>query len=278
MNEIVVINDGSIEAFSVAVFALKLAKANNANILLANVVKQSEIKAKGLMQLASTGRYLKDEYHGEDKEDSLKDYLNDLALSLGFVINITELDASRFDENKLCDYINARQVSLAIKPVSNMGYIKTNRLNIQKILNKIQCPALFIPPAAEINMPQRMVYLTDLRYCQQRIIEYLQKFNNNNSSILLAHICENGLVDLDKNYATTLFGDIANNIANKLGLVFAHIRQRDMVKSVDVLVNTMKADMLICVKRQLNNEEQIWNKITTRLPDFITVPLLVFPY
>lgn len=276
MNEIIVINDDSTEALNAAVFAAKLAKAVDANIVLANVVRQRQTSNK--MQLGRVNAQLSDVDVLDGPPEDLKDYLTDLiSCWLGFQPAVTYLDVSGLDEWELAKYINSRKVHVVVEALNNSSTIMPQRIDVIRLLNNISCPALLVPPGKEINLPEKAIYLTDLRYCQQHIIGYLRKLGKNKVSILLAHACEKGLVDLHQSYADQLFDEVANLTGDISGLFYASIKQKDIAGAIDGLIDIMNADMLVCVKRQFQ-AEYLDKKWTNSLPNFLTIPMLVFPF
>jgi hypothetical protein len=60
-------------------------------------------------------------------------------------------------------------------------------------------------------------------------------------------------------------------------LFFSHIKEKNIEQAVDTIINTMQADMLVCINRKFHFELLLGKYILAALPDHITVPLLVFP-
>jgi nucleotide-binding universal stress UspA family protein len=50
-----------------------------------------------------------------------------------------------------------------------------------------------------------------------------------------------------------------------------------MARTVDVLINGMDADLLVCMHHQSHFEQLFGANIPSVMPEHITVPVLVFP-
>lgn len=182
---------------------------------------------------------------------------------------IKMIDASRFNENTLAVHICQNGYAMVI------SYPDTGRLNLQMVINQINCPVMLLPDNLAISEIKRIVYLTDLRYCQQQVINYLDKFKR--SSVLLAHICEQGLPDLVPDYGNQLFMDTIRHHISSPELFYSHIKEDSAEKMVDTLISTMRTDMLVCLNRRFHFQRLLGEQVPKHLPEHISVPILVFP-
>jgi len=173
------------------------------------------------------------------------------------------------NENTLAAHIRQKGYAMVISQSGIEG------LNLQTVLNQISCPLMLMPHNLTISEISRMVYLTDLRFCQQQVLTYLEKFKR--SSMLLAHICEPGLPDLVPSYASELFADTVGRHVSRPELFFSHIKERNLEKMLDTLISTMRTDMLVCLNRRSQFQRILGEYIPKHLPDCISVPLLIFP-
>jgi len=149
------------------------------------------------------------------------------------------------------------------------------QFDLQALLNRLSCPLLVLPDRIADTEIKRMVYLTDLRYAQTQVISSLTKFSH--TSLLLAHICEQGLPDISTPYDKTLFNDTFGYFRKAQELLFTHIRETNIEKSVDTLINTMCADLLVCTNRRSHFSKLLGDRLPVRLPAYISVPVLIFP-
>jgi hypothetical protein len=152
-------------------------------------------------------------------------------------------------------------------------------INIQSVLNHVRCPLLLVPEKSQVKGFEQIVYIADLRYCRTQIVRYLAELAlPYQANILIDHLSAKGLPDIEEQYALKVFDDeIAAKVDYKR-LLFNNIRERDLIRAVDVMINGMHADLLVVVNHRYHFEEILGGYITHELPVHITIPLLIFPY
>lgn len=275
MEDIIVINDDSQEAAHAAEFALHLAQKLNKNLLVANLTKTAEQTADVRVAITSTGI---DIFEDDHAENNLSEHLNLLnSLYAGFHPAIKMVDAYGLSENEVVAFINRNQVHMIVQGASSLP-IKTSGLNIQSVLNRVRCPLMIVPVNYTFEAFERIAYLTDLRYCQAQIINYLAKLNQpNKPAITIAHLCNEGLPELDQAYANDLFARGISTQVNASGLYFNLIREKNMPTTIDVMSNGLESDLLVCTNRQFHFEELLGQQISAALPGHVDIPVLVFP-
>jgi len=249
MNNILILTDQQ-AGTDILAFASQLATQNERELIVAETAKRQQAR-KLSKTLVPAGRQMLP----EKEEEWLTGHK---------VINI-----SAFTTNEIAQYIYQEAYDLVIVKPGEL------QLDLQGLSNRLPCPLMILPgrvPSADIK---RMVYLTDLRYAQTQVIRSVAKFNN--ASLLLAHICEQGLPDLDQSYGTALFNDAFGYLRKSQELLFTHIRETDMKKSVDTLINTMCADLLVCSNRRFHFNKLLGDRLPKHLPAYISVPLMIFP-
>jgi len=137
---------------------------------------------------------------------------------------------------------------------------------------------LLIPEKFEYKAFEKIVYATDLRFCRHEIIVFLTQLAKPlNASILVANISAKGLPYMEDNYANTVFKDTVINRANQEHIFFSNVRERDISRALDVLVNGMNADLLVLVNNKFHFNELIGRNTPYTVPENIHVPLLIFP-
>jgi hypothetical protein len=276
MSEILIINDGSSGARAAADYACLLALASQKNLLLAHT-RTTGIKVNDHMLVTVQDGALDDE-PAEDPVHGIEHYLaSHLGHEKGFRPQFKSVDFSGFSEGDLAAYVNRNDVYLVVHAVSADQAHGSHRLDIQGLINKVRCPVALVPAGCPLHAPGRMVYLTDLRYCQPRIVNVLQQLNRQSSSLHVAHICLEGLVDLAAGYAAELFRKLLRHNDGSDRLSFTHIKERDVKRAADIIINTLGADLLVCINRQFHFQELFGQKITAALPECISIPVLVFP-
>lgn len=143
---------------------------------------------------------------------------------------------------------------------------------------KSGCPVLLVPEQFPYKAFEKIVYATDLRYCRQGIIRFLSKLAINfNASVLIANIAARGLPFMEHSYALDVFKDTIDHPASHDHFYFNNIRERDIPKAIDVLVNDMDTDLLVLVNHKYHFNELFGAVRPYVLPDYIRIPVLIFP-
>lgn len=247
-------------------FAHQFATQNGKNLVLAHIDNSEPIR---LLSTEPVVHY----YNAQHKQsaDKTRLYANiSPRYNTGHLQPpLKTIDASHFNESTLAAHIYKKSYAMVISQPGVGG------LNLQTVLNQINCPLMLLPPNLTILEIKRMVYLTDLRFCQQQVLSYLDKFKR--SSMLLAHICESGLPDLIPSYGNELFADTVGRHMSRPELFFSHIKESNPEKMIDTLISTMRTDMLVCLNRRSHFQRILGEYIPKCLPNYISVPLLVFP-
>jgi len=231
MQEIILINDHSDGFMRLTEYANNLATAYSRNVV---VLKREEVTEKKANQvLVKSGL-------GDDS---------------AFEAPTAYLDV---DSKNLIACIKAKQPWLVMVP---------RRLYEQNLLNHVQCPVLIFPEDTEAKTPERIAYLTDLRYAQVPVLHYLSRLDSGQENIILAHRCAAGLPELDKSYAIDLFNAICRQ-APCSRIFFSQMAGGNMCDVIDRVVNGIDADMLVCVNRHFYFNE---------IMNCLSVPTLIFP-
>jgi hypothetical protein len=247
-------------------FAYQFALQNGKDIIEAQINKPRPVSSFKLQPVNFQSG--KRQRHQSESFEPDSEIFNDLD-SDAYLPRLKTVDASRFRERELAEYIRREDCSMVVASTKNCP------LNLQTVLNQISCPVMLLPDDVVARPIKRIVYLTDLRYCQQPVVSQLAKFKD--ASVLLAHICQQGLPDLTTDYGKELFVDSFGRYCNSCELFFSQINETNFERVVDTLVNTMGADMLVCVNRMYHFQQLLGDKLPKRLPGHISVPLLVFP-
>jgi hypothetical protein len=276
MKTILVINDNSLESAHAAKFALFMGQKMHADVLLANceniTAKVFERTVHGAM-FKNTGIITADHDLKADLT-LLNSFLH------GFRPMIREIDVSDFDEQTIAALIYKNNIWLIVKGFTEISInaLQQKQINIDTILRRICCPVLFIPYQWSIKRIERLVYITDLRYCRKEIVRFMAELSAAyNAGMSVAHVCATELVDMDESYAQAVFKEDICNYTGYKKIYFNHIKEVDLTKTLDVMINGLHNDMLVLVNRRFHFKSIIGKQITNSLPDYITIPLLLFP-
>lgn len=270
MRSILVMNDGTIQAVHAAKFAFNIAYMMHTALLLANTVP---LKKTSQQVLAGTNieqptYQLDDVIHLAINTSKLED----------FQAPVSEIDISELNEAALIQTIREQDILMVVKCMPDTSADK-NKLNMNAVLNRITCPLLLVPENWEIKKIERLVYIADLRFCRNMIVSYLAALARPSEATLsIAHLSAKGIPDMEENYARAVFKDQVADHLNYKNLHFNNIKEKDLKKALDVIINGLHNDILALVNHRFHFEEILGRYITDVLPENITVPLLIFPY
>lgn len=277
MRSIVVINDNSQYAKHAASVALIIAQKNKANLLLANLMAHNEIAQvdAGIVH-AYSHYYESDESNAIDLVTYLK---MQQGTGGGYKPEIANLDAVNLNENELADLLNKHNAWMVLH---GCGYNETNDislLNPYLLLNVIKCPLMFVPPTCSPQGFERIVYMTDLRYCRSSVVRYLSEFARPYmSQLLLGHLSASGLPDMALDYALSFFKETLGSVINYNQLAFSNIKERKVEKAFDVLIQGMGTDMLVLMNHQYHFKEVLGRSISSNQLPYTSIPVMVFPF
>jgi hypothetical protein len=215
----------------------------------------------------------------DETPETVGGHLNCLNTGTDFHPGINSLDASRFGEREMIAYVNFHKPCLIVHGVTAGVENKDSgsRINMKSVLNRIQCPVLLVPESAPVKKIERIVYLADLRYAQTPVINYLAKWRVEDESVIVAHICKNGLSELDKSYADHLFSkELIRKVVCK-NLFFSNLSEKNFSDTIDEVVHGMEADMLVCLNHSYHFIQIFGSLAELKTREYIAVPVLVFP-
>src|SRR6185312_9154504 len=141
MRTILVFNDNSSEAANASEFAVNIAQKVKADILILNLLKQGEkvpvqISAKHENTLVENAT-----------NTGLPGYLYSLSKNNGFKPVISDIDASEFTVENICELVIRKDIWLMVKGLESVHVTHSAliQINVQSILNRVACPLLLIP-------------------------------------------------------------------------------------------------------------------------------------
>jgi len=192
---------------------------------------------------------------------------------VGFIENI------QFVSDNVAAIVRKFNIGLLIKGIpeneKQEPVIESDVLNCSA---RSGCPVLLVPEQFTYKTFEKIVYATDLRYCRQGVIRFLSKLAITfNASVLIANIAAKGLPFMENNYALDVFKDTIAHPASHDHFYFNNIMERNTPKAIDVLVNDMGTDLLVLVNHRYHFNELFGPVGPYVLPDYIRIPVLVFP-
>ncbi|MFI5159787.1 MAG: hypothetical protein ACHQHN_00850 [Sphingobacteriales bacterium] len=278
MKNILIFNDNSPEAEHAMELASFIAGKANVSLYVWNTFEdKQEAIAADLIALDSNENPAKQPGSGrrsENEKPGLITYTHS-----GLKPNLVVIEDVVFDSNHVLSLVQKFNIGLLIKGIA--GNRDHNSFIERSILNcstKSGCPILLIPQGFRRKNIEKIVYTTDLRFCRQDIVRFLSKLAVAlNASVLIANIAAKGLPYMDNKYALNIFEDVIVDRSNCDHIYFSNIRERDVSKTLDILINDMKNDLLVLVNHKYHFNEILGRDVPYTLPEFIQVPILIFP-
>nr|WP_294943395.1 universal stress protein [uncultured Mucilaginibacter sp.] len=267
MKKLLVINDNSPAANHALRFALKIAEIFGSTVTVANTVK-THVKQHSI-PLVAVGRA----HNTLPYKDS---FVKLKSTPVKTKVPVSYLDISDLGAEQVIELINRCQISLIIKGMDHLAVQRST--NINGILNRVRCPLMLIPLGWQLKVFKRLTYLADLRYCRVEIIKFLFELAKPfHANLCIANVPAKGLPYMDDAYAKSVF-DEKVRFVDYDAIQLNHIRERDLQKIMDVMVNGLDNDLFAVVNHRFHFEQIMGRRITNVLPAGITIPLLIFPY
>jgi hypothetical protein len=272
MKTILVINDYSAGAANAMKMAVGIAQKLKADILVADTVFRSKQQSiKRLQTIGTDGLY---------NEDEAELSLFKATLTGDYGPAVSSIDASEFNEEEFARLIIKNNIWMLVKSIAaDAPETRLNpQLNVQRVLNRVACPLLLVPENYKVHDFERITYLADLRYCRLQVVKFLAEMARPyNAHLQVANLAAKGMPEMEQNYATAFFNEVVGAHIHYDNLFLNNVRERDLEKAVDVMVNTLHTDLLVLVNHRFHFEEIFGRYLPEALPKHITIPLLIFP-
>ena len=277
MKNILIFNDFSPEAEHATELALLIAGKTNANLYIWNTYdKYENTVAK---ELAAA--------HGNDEETEISADNTSWIIKLESKLNwksgllpvVKFIEGVEYSTNQVLPVVKKYDVGILVKGITSDEHdklpVESEMLNCS---TKSGCPILFIPDKFPYKAFEKIAYATDLRFCRREIVAFLTQLSRPlNASILIANISAKGLPFMEDNYARTVFADTFLNRDNQEHIYFSNIRERNIPRALDVLVNGMDNDLMVLVNNKFHFNELVGHDMPYRVPGNLHIPLLIFP-
>ena len=266
MEEILVLNDDSHEARHAATYSYNLACQYNKNILVANLFKVRR-------QLSKMKSFTGFQESAEaDRPEEFFSQLNKLEACNAHVPGIRRLDVSGFSAQDLARYVYDQKIWMVVQGS------QPSLIDLQSVLNRLNCPILLVPTGSALRVPERIAYLADLRYAQVPVINFLSRLYSGRESVIMTHICAKGLPELDRDYAMDLFSDGLNKNVNCDHLFLSRLVEKSFLACIDQILNGIQADLLVCSNHHYHFDQLLGGNISNIVTGELNVPVLVFPH
>lgn len=273
MKTILLINDHSPGVMNAAKLAFFIAQELKADLLLADTYRLESSFSECVPEDACV------QWDGS-QYTNLGDYLAEWnERPNDFQPLIREMNIFGLNEKQLAQRVNQNGVWLVVKgSASGETITEQGCINFHQLLKGITCPILLVPESWVLKTPERVAYIADLRYCRSEILHYLGRLADIwHAGISIAHLSKDGLTDLADPYAAKLFDEAVRGRTDRERLSFNNIKGGDVLQATDVLINGLHHDLLAIAANRFHFNKIIGPYVSGDLPQYLPVPLLIFP-
>ncbi len=278
MKNILVFNDFSPEAEHATEIGLLLAGQMKVNLYVWNVLDKHINPV--IHELITADGYQENIESSTFNTNWIVKLESNLNLENSTLPHVQFIEDVDYASELVLSIVRKHDIGLLIRGITssneNLLEIETEVLNCA---TKSGCPVLFIPDTTPHKSFEKIAYATDLRFCRRDIVSFLSQLAQPfNASILIANISAKGLPYMEDNYAKTVFTDTVLTNKNMEHMYFSNIRERDIPRALDVLVNGMNNDLLVLVNNRFHFNEMFGHQSPYIVPNNIHhTPILVFP-
>ena len=277
MKNILIFNDFSPEAEHAAELALLLAGKTNTNLYVWNTFDKLENPVAKELAVAHANE--EETEVATDNTSWIMKLESKLNWETGLLPVVKFIEGVDYAPNYVLSIVNRYDIGLLVRGItgdeSDLLHIEAEALSCS---TKSGCPVLLIPEKFTYKAFEKIVYATDLRFCRREIVSFLSQLAKPlNASILIANISAKGLPFMEDGYARTVFADTLLTRSNQEHVYFSNIRERDIPRAIDVLVNGMNNDLLVLVNNKFHFNELVGQNAPYTIPSNVLIPLLIFP-
>ncbi|WP_426671185.1 hypothetical protein ACPPVU_08105 [Mucilaginibacter sp. McL0603] len=277
MKNILIFNDFSPEAEHATQLALLLAGKTNSNLYVWNTFDKYENPVARELAVAHAN-----EEDAEIKADNTNWILkleSKLNWENGLLPVVKFIEGIDYSPLQVLSVVKKYDVGILVRGITGDGEeILHIEAEVLSCSTKSGCPILLIPEKFEYRMFEKIVYATDLRFCRREIVIFLTQLAKSiNASVLIANISTQGLPHMEENYARTVFADTILSRDNQEHIYFSNIKERNVARALDILVNGMNNDLVVLVNNKFHFKELVGHNMPYTIPTNINVPLLIFP-
>ncbi|SFT10009.1 hypothetical protein SAMN04487890_110169 [Mucilaginibacter polytrichastri] len=269
-------NDFSSEAEHAIEFALLLAAKTNSKLYIWNTL----VKRKNLIAKELTVGHCSEEIEvSVDGSGAVSKFDSGLTWNGGLPSQVRFIAGIDFAVGNVLSIVEEFEIGMLVMGLTpNSEGVKLIEAETIKCATKSGCPILLIPEKFEFKYFKKIVYPTDLRYSPHEILSFLNQLAESvNASILIANIALRGLPFMEDSYAVTIFKEAISKSGKRAQFYFNNVRERDVPRAIDVLINGMNNDLLVLMNNRFHFNELLGYSKPYAVPSNIRVPLLIFP-
>lgn len=256
----------------IAVFALNLAQKIRANITVASYSAEF---AREDLKISETGSLVL------QRSELLKTLFAHKKRLSDFRPVIQELELSGFTPEEIFRLTNDRDIYLVVRGMNE--FLPSALLNINvcitTLLGEIKCPVLVVPSSWDFSEFRKLVYLTDLRFCGIRTVNYIVDLAREwNSQVVIAHSKVSGLPEIDHKEANDIFVNEVHSHVNYKNVSMSMLDKARIPYIIKTVVHHYHADLLVFVNQHFHFDTFTKQYFKDRCALYEPVPMLIFPY
>jgi hypothetical protein len=275
MKTLLVLNDHSATATHGAIFALNLAQKIRANIIVASIEAGNNVVHHEELKLSSTGTIT---LH---RSEIMKTLFAHKKRYTDFRPVIQEVELADFTGDALFQLAIERNIYMVIRGMDEFSPSALNNVNlsITMLLSQLKCPLLVVPSSWDFNEFRDLVYLTDLRFCGLKTVNYISNFAQEwNARVVIAHSTVSGLPELDAQHASDIFTDEVQNHLTYKNISMNMLDQGAIPDMIKMVVHDFHADLLVFVNQHFHFNTFTKQYFKDKCARYKPVPMLIFPY
>jgi len=247
-------------------YALKLAHKLSANLIVLHVAEDMGINHMELSKkMEDLTLHLREESQHE-KEGGIE------------ISGVIERGVFPFGVKEVIDRFKVNLILMGAADGKNeSGFLFGNK--VRRIIDNIKYPILFIPEQVAFKDIKQIIYVTDIRYSDYKIIERLVAMVLPlNIEVSLLHVCTEGLPEIDTETVVSLFSDtIASRIKQPIHL-YRNSKDCAAETTISQLLNSQSQTILALAHRK----HHFFNHLFTDKPAkeatiYKHMPLLLMP-
>ncbi|MFB9841648.1 hypothetical protein [Mucilaginibacter ginsenosidivorans] len=173
----------------------------------------------------------------------------------------------------ISDLLIAQNIKLIIMSKEDDMLMNLSPNERLAFVNKLTCPVLLLPEG-HYEYPDKVVYLTDLRYCTLDALRFLKHFG---CSIYVAHMTLPGMTDMEERYAQETLADFAGRL-NYNKMFLRNIRGKAKEYALEMITSQVGINCVVVESKKHLPLENFLPGLCERSRNYDRAALLVLPY
>jgi len=151
--------------------------------------------------------------------------------------------------------------------------------NVRGVVEEAACPVLLIHEGALYRPVKSMLYATDLRYCDLRVVSLLTNLASRlKSDVSMLHVCTDGLPALGKEEALAIFLDTIASRIHYNHLTHHQTDNQDTRLLLAEIIENQEADILAIAHKKYHFFNHLFRKNDEKDTAVYTrIPILIIP-